>query len=191
MTYPRWESLEDMLNLREVAPGLWVGGVDAPWLLEGGKRERLDPRWTLILDVASWMDATAGVGPRHPWPEVRYLRDDPEVWACDLEDGEPIPRGTLDKLLEIYDGHCRRLDGEARVSCVLVCCLAGASRSASVAYGLLRLRCGLHHEEALRRIRSRWHQSAATDPRWPNPVTLASVVEWVSGAANPTPGGEP
>lgn len=82
-------------------------------------------------------------------------------------DGGPVPGDFLD---EAFARAWYSLTGRDPRS-VLVHCQAGISRSASVAYALLRATLGLPHEEALVRVRNPLME--------PRPVTLASARAWV------------
>lgn len=84
-----------------------------------------------------------------------------------LEDGQPIPDAVLDGLTD----YARR--SLARGRTVLVQCFAGLSRSASVAYAILRSVYGLPDHEALRRI-----ETTAAGVRWPRRETIESARRW-------------
>lgn len=69
---------------------------------------------------------------------------------------------------------------------VLVHCAAGHSRSASVAYGLLRVGWKLPHKEARRRVLT----SRGVAGGWPLPETFDSVRAWVDERSPRGFGGE-
>ena len=127
MDYPHWitEPLEGM-NLREVAPGLYVGEETAP--LRGG--------WSTIIDFyghAPWIVQLE-------YPKVkRYVR-------LPFEDGNAFPKGALDAAWDAWQ--LADIEGGD----TLIHCQAGLSRSASAAYAMLRKRYGLRHGEALARV---------------------------------------
>mgnify|MGYP006273984219 CR=1 FL=1 len=127
MSYPRWltEPLEGM-NLREVAPHLYVGEETAP--LRGD--------WHTIIDFyghAPWI-----VQLEYPKAK-RYVR-------IPFEDGNAFPKGALDAAWDAWQ--LAELDGGE----TLIHCQAGLSRSASAAYALLRKRFGMGTTEALSRV---------------------------------------
>lgn len=127
MDYPRWttEPLEGM-NLREVAPGLYIGEATAP--LRGG--------WSTIIDFhghSPWIVQLA-------YPKAkRYVR-------IPFDDGDPFPVGALDRAWDAWQ--LADIEGGD----TLIHCQAGLSRSASAAYAFLRKRYGLSHAEALARV---------------------------------------
>jgi len=151
VSYPRWvagkEAVLPPVRLREVAHGVYVGN-------EGSVRALAD---ALDGRVGVIRLATASSTPR-----VVALVDLP------VEDGEPIP----DHVIEAAVLHAR--DIRAAGLPLLLACYAGLSRSASIAYAVLR-DMGVTHAEALRRVRS-----SAALRQWPHPVTLDSVVRWVA-----------
>jgi hypothetical protein len=84
-----------------------------------------------------------------------------------LENGKPIPDRVLDALTDYAAQKLRR--GVP----VLVQCFAGLSRSASVAYAILRSVYGLPDHEALRRI-----ETTTAGVRWPRRETIESARQW-------------
>lgn len=124
--YPRWltNPLDDM-NLREVAPGLYVGAERAP-LAEG---------WHTVIDF---------YGTRSPLIHAHQRRG--RLLRLPFEDGQPFPPGALDAAWEAW----QQADDEHGNT--LLHCQAGLSRSASAAYALLRKRYGLSHAQALARV---------------------------------------
>lgn len=152
--FPRWlgfngESTRDMgmFRCREVAPGLFVGGLASSLTASG---------WSAIVSLEFLTEkdrkSLSGVAPG----------------ACfvysPFEDGDPIPRETLDRSIRAWDER-------SPFGPVLVHCAQGLSRSASVAYALLRLRFGLDHDESMRRI--------YVYDRYPLKKTLASAALYV------------
>lgn len=133
-------------NLREVAPRLFVGSELAP--AHGG--------FDLVVALVD-QDRRDYVG-------NALVR----VYA--IPDCVSLPLVMLDR---IFDGVRPLLVRRGRV---LVHCQAGLSRSASVAYGLLRTIYMLSHEEALRRVQVPGHEG-----RHPCAPTLDSVQRWADG----------
>lgn len=73
---------------------------------------------------------------------------------------------------------------------VLFQCYAGLSRSATLAYVVLRVVDGLDHNDALRRVAHAVEHYDRT-MRWPHPVTLASARAWCDERANATAASDP
>lgn len=89
------------------------------------------------------------------------------VLRVPFHDREPIPSHVL-----------RQVVTEARaLRPMLVHCYAGLSRSAAVAYAVLRMVDGLTHDEALARV-AHATEHHDRDERWPHHVTLASAKAW-------------
>lgn len=169
-TYPRWllggptdtAATSDCL-LREVAPGLLVGSSLCP----------TDTR-TLRERIAG----TAGAQDRAlttPFAVVQFSRScpvlhRPEHLRVPFEDFGPIPPQVLAAAVDFAHAWFPTRP-------VLVQCHAGLSRSASVAYALLRVVHGLTHDEALARV-AHTVEHADRPARWPHPATLASAQAW-------------
>lgn len=147
MSYPRWINQEQ--NLREVAPGLYVGNEFAP----GSERVRFG----IIVDLCG---SSASLPELYP-PYASLLR-------IPLIDGEPIPTEVLE---EVYDAVW---SGQRRQLPVLIHCVMGLSRSASAAYGMLRTIYGLKHREALLRVVT----PEGLADGYPLRETLRSVSRW-------------
>jgi len=130
MKWPRWIKQDFDHNLREVAPGLYVGAEYSAGL-------RPDGPWQLVVDLyGSSRDTTK-------W--VLYWGSD-EVMAIPFDDGDGFPDGALDRI------------GAAVMEAiqsgpVLIHCQAGLSRSASAAYAMLRTLYGLNDREAASRVK--------------------------------------
>lgn len=157
MTFPRWlefkgESTRDMgmLRCREVATDLFVGGLGSALVV---------PSCSAIvsLEFLDEKDRKSLVG---TFPDSKLV-------YCPFGDGDPIPREGLDRTIQAWD---------ERTGPVLIHCAQGLSRSASVAYALLRLRFGLDHDESMRRI--------FVYERYPMRKTLASAVLYVQGSGS-------
>jgi protein-tyrosine phosphatase len=125
--YPRWltQPLDDM-NLREVAPGLFVGDERSP-LADG---------WHTVIDFYGTRSAVIAA---HQRRAKKLLR-------LPFEDGAAFPAGALDAAWEAWQM------ADAEGGNTLIHCQAGLSRSASAAYAFLRRRYGLSHAQALARV---------------------------------------
>lgn len=128
--WPRWIERDETINLREVAPNLYVGAEYATLHPPEGKK------WELVVD---WY----GSSTQYP---SRVKRTAKKLLSLPFLDGDAFPPKALDTLL-------RRVQSARSRGPVLVHCQAGLSRSASSAYALLRRLSRLPHEEALRRVK--------------------------------------
>jgi hypothetical protein len=154
--WPRWIDPKGSANLREVAPNLYVGG-----LLGFHKGLQHGILWTLMLDVAGLSDSSA-------LHQLKRHRDEDlgfETWSVRLEDGESIPSCVLDELYLLVTTHLKR-------GPVIIQCQMGLSRSASVAYAMLRTIFGLDSAEALRRVQTPGLEMYPLKP------TLESAMRW-------------
>ena len=122
--YPRWLDHERHVNLREVAPGLYVGASTSP------ATKRFD-----VVYVLS------------PSPVASDYRGHGQVHFRHFRDGESFPPGVLDEIAWFY----RSLGPDQEM---LVHCAAGLSRSASAAYAVLRAELGFSEGDALRRVKA-------------------------------------
>ncbi len=162
-TYPRWivgdPAMTSMLvapaMLREVAPGLYVGSENSD---DHMPREWAD--WGALVQVSSSC-TPLGMMPTYRWT---------------FSDGDAVPGALLDDVTELVARWRTR-------GPVLVQCQAGLSRSASVAYALLRVVWGLDHAEAARRITTR-EEHYDRPLVWPKAATLESAVAWVDAHAS-------
>jgi hypothetical protein len=128
--WPRWIERDETINLREVAPNLYVGAEYATLHPPEGQK------WELVVD---WY----GSSKQYP---SRVKRTAKKLLSLPFLDGDAFPEGALDTL-------ARRVQAARRQGPVLVHCQAGLSRSASSAYALLRKLSRVPHEEALRRVK--------------------------------------
>ena len=159
--YPRWVTPQtktlDRLhpqNLREVGPNLYVGAEMSPPVTPD------TGRWALIVDLCgSAVDDHA--------VQMNYLPFADRVVSAPFLDAEPIPEGHLDEVLP-------RIVAARGRGPVLVHCAAGLSRSASVAYVVLRSEDHLTHDEALRRV-----AVPGIYPHYPHPTVLRSARAWL------------
>lgn len=148
----RWLSRATLVNLREVAPRLYVGGEGSPVYC---RSERIDT----VVELAgmSFDDRTNEMRLRVYDRLARHLR-----WPFD--DGQKFPAGCLAAVCGLATGGLVR--GK-----VLIHCAAGISRAGSAGYAVLRVVFGLSHAEAARR---------ALDPTIPpSSRTFRSAVDWV------------
>jgi len=127
MNYPLWINKASRINLREVAPNLYVGALDSP----------LQRDWLAVINLAI-SDLELG-----EWDE-HYSRV-PVVLHWSFSDGLAMPEGLLEAVEAVVRGNVQK-------GPVLIHCHAGLSRSASAAYAMLRVIWGLDHSEAYRRI---------------------------------------
>jgi len=150
--YPKWIVRADMVFLREVAPHLYVGA-------EGSPAARPEGPWSLVVSLYQTpQDVSASRDARTMLVQRPFM------------DGDEVPEGFLDEILPM-------VRDRLRVGLpVLIHCQAGLSRSASVAYAMLRVLCGLSHDEALRRVKAGYRE-------FPVPSTLASARRWVHSVA--------
>lgn len=161
-TFPRWivgdpgdrsTAIVPTL-LREVAPNLYVGSERA--------MDFMPAAWASHGALVQLSDSCR---PRGGMPSYRWT----------FSDGAAVPGALLDDVA-LFVGRWR-VKGP-----VLVQCQAGLSRSASVAYGLLRVLDGLDHTEAERRIETR-EEHYDKPLVWPRRPTLESVVAWAEARA--------
>jgi hypothetical protein len=117
--------------------------------------------WALVVDLAGEYHTKFG--------PLRYLFCK-HVVSFPFRDGEPIPDGLLDQIYSFVVQHL--LMGP-----ILIHCQAGASRSVSVAYALLRRMYGLTHKTALARV-----QNPLLGPEFPAEATLQSARDWAEDA---------
>lgn len=147
----RIETADTRANLRRVAPGLYVGGATAVC-----ERSVRGHDWWAVVDCH---------GPKHTSSvqrEVRFGQLD-RVIRYAFEDGSPVPEALLVAAEALY----RRQAGP-----LLISCAAGVSRSASVAYALLRVVRGLSPDEAMARV--------ACAAGRPLPNTVTSAEKWAT-----------
>lgn len=125
--YPRYITSRFEVNLREVAPGLFVGGCLA--------LERADEMGVRFAEVIDFY----GHG-----PEALRRR---ATYRPTMIDGKAFDPAVLDEV-------CRRVRRAlASGRPVLLHCQAGVSRSTSAAYAMVRHLFGRSHQSALRLVR--------------------------------------
>jgi hypothetical protein len=160
--FPQYVKAGPEVNLREVAPNLFVGGWRSP---KYGPLGRGKGEWAAIVNLSEVQVCFAPLGDGHvsvpATVNTVYLG-----WY--FADGERFPPGLLDAVESVVRHNLRR-------GPVLIHCAAGKSRAPSTAYAMLRTIWHLPHEDALRVVRSE------DDPggRYPVPATLASARAWV------------
>jgi hypothetical protein len=146
--WPRWVTPPDTgANLREVISGLYVGNEFSPTVRSFG----------VVIDLY-------GVFKVDPSRYGGHGR----VVSMPFTDGEEMPKETIEKGLGLI------LRGMNSEKPTLVHCQAGLSRSASLAYGALRLFHKMAPDEALQRVSVPGYEG-----HYPRTKTLASVEEWV------------
>ena len=161
-SFPAWHDGREGYRLREVAPMLFVGGFHA-----GGSRPgRCTRREGSSVHRSRWGGVVTLCS-----DYVRPLNLDnslaiPHIHRA-MMDGTSVPASTMRSAMLLYQA-CLQLGVP-----MLVLCSAGLSRSASLAYGLLRVVHGLSRAEALRRV-----QVGGYAGRYPMPDTLASAERW-------------
>lgn len=122
-TYPLWIDSDPIVNLREVAPGLFVGAQFSP---------RAPVTWALVVDF---------YGQAHPPGAVNASR----VLRIPFSDGTNFPPRALD---EVH----RAVRHAIGTGPILIHCQAGLSRSVSAMYAMLRALYGFDHATALKRV---------------------------------------
>lgn len=147
--WPRYIDRSEFVNLRAVAPRLYVGAEGSP------------PRapWALVVDLY-------GVPLEEGQHDHRY-RTAERLLHVPFIDGDAFPRGWLGAVLSAVGAARKQGD-------VLVHCQAGLSRSASAAYAVLRLVDKLSHADAYARIKTDEKSRS-----WPRTETLASARRFV------------
>lgn len=161
--WPRYVERAEAYSLREVAPGLFVGSAAA--LLardESGDRYR----W------GSWVECahgSYGLGSAVERLRASIAATIPHTALLSLRDCAPIAPRDLDAALLVVRAARESGDGPSLVSCA-----SGVSRSAVVAFAMLRAE-GIAHVEALRRV-----SSHGFDVGGYNPAGVASVEAWIA-----------
>ena len=152
--YPRWVQPRFDVNLREVAPHLFVGALQSPYVTD---------RWGVIVDLYG-----SSAYPRSMSCGYATAR---RVLRLPFDDGRRFPSGHLDQIASAVRN--RTADAPA-----LIHCQAGLSRSASAAYAIMRAEEGLSHSEALRRVQ------VPDREEFPMADTLRSARQWVAAQGN-------
>ena len=152
-SFPRWLERSQDINLREVAPDLYVGAELSP-----GVSPKRGVRWAAVVDLY-------GSSLEEPGREALYSKAD-----CLLHwpflDGNHFPLGALDAVARLV------LAGRAKGP-VLIHCQAGLSRSASAAYAMMRTQDHLSDVVAHARVK------VPGEPSFPRRETLGSAQAWV------------
>ena len=157
LPFPEWVRTADQrAMLRCVAPNLYVGGATA--VLE---RVRPNVEWWAAVDVH---------GPRHSnaFRREPAYGDIARTLRYGFDDGAPVPDGLLAAVVAFV---------APRRGPVLISCAAGVSRSASVAYAVIRAELGVGHDVALRLV--------SCPGGAPLPVTLNSARRWADAYGPP------
>ncbi len=145
-TWPRWERFE-----WDVDNDVLLREV-RPGLWVGSELARDNYSWLAVVDL---------------YGSSRLVTTRRELsWR--ISDDIPIQLGLLDTTWPFVFHALKKGD-------VLIHCKAGLSRSASVAYAILRRLDRLDHEEALRRVRV----PEDTMDAWPSQPVIRSAREWV------------
>ena len=156
--YPVW--VHEPRNLRMVDSGLYVGGERAQLVSRRAftNAEDDDARFFTYAVQIDLHGGSVSLGER-----TRFL-------CYPVFDGQPLPPRLLDVAWMLAGDYGPRRP-------VLVQCQAGLSRSASVAYALMRKRHGkkIAHEEALRRVQVPHYEGV-----FPMQVLVDSVREWLA-----------
>lgn len=159
--WPTWAS--EGHALREVAPGLFVGNAAALLAREESGAPR---RWGGWVQCANGSTDLGPVALR----TVEAVAASIDCTATlSLRDGAAVPSRDLDAALVVARSARELGDGPTLVSCS-----AGLSRSAVVAYALLRAE-GITADEALRRVSVRGFDLAQHGA-----AGLASVEAWIA-----------
>ena len=159
---PIWHNRHPNHRLRWVGGQLYVGAQASPTTLICPKSD--------VLSQAVPFDAVVSLHSGGEYENMRRkaLAKVQRVVIWPFDDGAPIPAWLLEAAYCLYRDV--RRNPNARM---LVHCAAGLSRSASVAYALLRVTDGLSHVHALQRV------SVAEYSEYPMPDTLNSARRWV------------
>lgn len=126
----------------------------------GAERAACARQWDLVVDLHGVQIVTA---------------DDTIV--CSFPDGEPVPVHLLDQV------HIKTERVIDKGGTVLFCCEMGRSRSASVAYAMLRSVAGVCHGDAYERISTQMHVPAGHRKlvvTYPRKRTFESALYWVT-----------
>ena len=141
--------------LRAIMPDLYIGDSSSPMRLD----ERIGPKFGAISLYTS-DNLCMGRG--------MVFQNLPFSLTLPFYDGEFIPEFVLETA---YNFVFFPQKFGLPPTPLLIHCQAGASRSASVGYALLRLKLGLSHEDAKKRVQ--------ISDNLPRPATLQSTRNWV------------
>lgn len=144
MKYPRWESREPSFLLREIDRNIYVGASSSV----------VHMPWRAVIDL---MGASGGLAAR-AYEDCAGLLRLPVEDCVHLEDS-------------VFEACVGFVDLYRRSGPVLIHCMAGLNRSASVGYAALRMLHGYRHDKALSRVRAQ--------EGFPLSATLDSARAWV------------
>jgi hypothetical protein len=149
--FPHWVDAREFIMLREVAPGLFLGGEWSPTV---GK-------WHAIVNLFGRLSKS---DPRDP--RTRVYDEVPWLLRWPIRDGVAIPPGVIDATMPfVYES--------MKYGPVLVHCQAGLSRSPSLVYVALMM-AGLTDREAMMRITT----PHGVQLGFPRSETLQSARDW-------------
>ena len=147
------------------------------WVL-GGPDDTHGVSDSLLREVADGLFVGSALSVHHAKGNVavmQFSRHCPvfvgdAVLRVPFADREPVPPAVLDAAVAFARKWRHKRP-------VWATCFAGLSRSASVAYAVLRRVDGLPHDEALTRVASRVEHFDRVD-YWPHSATIQSVMSW-------------
>lgn len=147
--YPRW--MNDRYNLREVAPGLYVGGIYSFSVMADKVLSKV-----ILTDIRTVRSDT------DQKVLLKMIGDYGPVLYLPFNDQTPIPEYVFETVWSMY-----RSTGS-----MLIACFAGISRSVSVTYAMLVM-SGYSREEAV--------ALCFDPTQTPHHITFESAQRWVDG----------
>jgi len=145
--YPRW--MNDRYNLREVSPGLYVGGVYSFTVMADKVLSKV-----ILTDIRTVRSETDQKS------LLRMMGDYGPVLYLPFNDQTPIPNYVFETVWNMYKS----------TGSMLIACYAGISRSVSVTYAMLVM-SGYSREEAV--------ALCFDPSQTPHPITFESAQRWV------------